>query len=74
MSSLHMFLPVCEPARSEMLAQFAKTHHLPRHLLKGIALRSHGERERAAPADASQGQQQAQQTPQQEPQATAAPE
>lgn len=37
MSALHMFLPVSEPARSEALAQFIKTHHLPRHLVRGTS-------------------------------------
>ncbi|WP_082548785.1 hypothetical protein [Variovorax sp. Root473] len=37
MSALHMFLPVCEPARSEALAQFIKTHHVPRHLVRGTS-------------------------------------
>ncbi|SFQ75248.1 hypothetical protein SAMN05216567_1385 [Variovorax sp. OK605] len=59
MSSLHMFLPAAEPARSETLARLLKTHHIPRHLVKGIALKSHrGELEPAAPADAPQGLQQ----------------
>ncbi|MDH6595030.1 hypothetical protein M2165_004919 [Variovorax sp. TBS-050B] len=47
MSALHMFLPASEPARSEMLAQLLKTHHIPRHLVRGIALRKQGEREKA---------------------------
>lgn len=37
MSALHMFLPVSEPARSEALAQFIKTHHVPRHLVRGTS-------------------------------------
>ena len=37
MSSLQMFLPASEPARSEALARLKKTHHVPRHLLKGLA-------------------------------------
>ncbi|WP_240651493.1 MULTISPECIES: hypothetical protein [unclassified Variovorax] len=74
MSVLHMFLPVCEPARSEALAQLRRTHHLPRHLVKGIALKHHVESEPAVPADASQVQQQAQALPQQESQAPASPE
>ncbi|PIF73683.1 hypothetical protein CLU95_0781 [Variovorax sp. 54] len=37
MSALHMFLPVSEPARSEALALFIKTHHVPRHLVRGIS-------------------------------------
>lgn len=66
MSVLHMFLPVCEPARSEALAQLRKTHHLPRHLVKGIAIRHHAETEPAAAPDAQQAQttqQQASQEP-----------
>lgn len=47
MSALHMFLPVSEPARSETLAQLLKTHHIPRHLVRGIALRKSAEREAA---------------------------
>ncbi|VTU36089.1 hypothetical protein H6CHR_04612 [Variovorax sp. PBL-H6] len=39
MSSLQKLLPACEPARSEALALLAKAHHLPRHLVKGIASR-----------------------------------
>ena len=39
MSSLQKLLPACEPARSEALALLAKAHHLPRHLVKGIAKR-----------------------------------
>lgn len=31
-----MFLPASEPARSEALALLKKTHHLPRHLVRGI--------------------------------------
>jgi len=45
MSVLHMFLPACEPARSEALAQLMKTHHIPRHLVKGIARANQSERE-----------------------------
>ncbi|WP_076998285.1 hypothetical protein [Variovorax sp. KK3] len=37
MSSLQKVLPACEPARSQALALLAKTHHVPRHLVKGIA-------------------------------------
>ncbi|MDR6522049.1 hypothetical protein J2789_004739 [Variovorax paradoxus] len=66
MSVLHMFLPVCEPARSEALAQLRKTHHLPRHLVKGIAIRHHPETEPAAAPDAQQAQT-AQQQASQEP-------
>jgi hypothetical protein len=39
MSSLQKVLPACEPARSEALALLAKTHHVSRHLVKGIAKR-----------------------------------
>ena len=73
MSVLHMFLPVCEPARSEALAQLRKTHHLPRHLVKGIAIRHHAESEPAAAPDAQQAQLQAQ-IPPQEAQAQASPQ
>ena len=38
MSSLQMFLPASEPARSEALAKLQRTHHLPRHLVRGVAL------------------------------------
>jgi hypothetical protein len=44
MSSLHMFLPASEPARSEALAQLQKTHHLPRHLVRGVARGGLGKR------------------------------
>ncbi|MGJ7532186.1 MULTISPECIES: hypothetical protein [unclassified Variovorax] len=54
MSSLHMFLPVCEPARSEALAQLIRTHHVPRHLVKGIAIRHRSACGPAAPVDAPQ--------------------
>jgi len=66
MSVLHMFLPVCEPARSEALAQLRKTHHLPRHLVKGIAIRHREEAEPATAPDARQAQT-AQQQASQEP-------
>ena len=69
-----MFLPACEPARSEMLAQLVKTHHVPRHLVKGIVPRSHGARIETTSADAPQGQQQAQQASPQDSQAPAAEE
>jgi hypothetical protein len=39
MSTLQKLLPACEPARSEALALLAKAHHIPRHLVKGIAKR-----------------------------------
>ena len=59
MSSLHMFLPASEPARSEALAQLQKTHHIPRHLTRGIARRGLGERGSVVQTDPSQIQQQA---------------
>ncbi|MGJ7503239.1 hypothetical protein ACSFBF_22985 [Variovorax sp. ZT5P49] len=71
MSSLHMFLPVCEPARSEALAQLIRTHHVPRHLVKGIAIRNRSACGPAAPVDAPQQQSQ-QQAPVQESQVPAA--
>jgi len=43
MSILQMFLPASEPARSEALVQLRKTHHLPRHLVRGIARKGLGE-------------------------------
>ncbi|MDR6538367.1 hypothetical protein [Variovorax soli] len=54
MSSLQKLLPACEPARSEALALLAKTHHVSRHLVKGIARRG------LAPAGVPQPQQQQQ--------------
>ncbi len=54
MSVLHMFLPVCEPARSEALAQLRKTRHLPRHLVKGIAIRHRDDGKLPLSADAEQ--------------------
>lgn len=59
MSALHMFLPASEPARSEALAQLLKTHHVPRHLVKGIALKNRGEHGPAVSVGAAQGHQQA---------------
>lgn len=59
MSALHMFLPVSEPARSEALAQLIKTHHVPRHLVRGIARRHGNECGPPAPVRVSQGLQQA---------------
>ena len=44
MSSLDKFLPASEPARSEVLAQLKKTHHVPRHLVKAIARSGLGQR------------------------------
>ncbi|WP_155419612.1 hypothetical protein [Variovorax paradoxus] len=42
MSALQMFLPASEPARSEALEQIRKTHHLPRHLVRGPGRRGPG--------------------------------
>ncbi|MDM0012460.1 hypothetical protein QTH87_08445 [Variovorax sp. J22P168] len=44
MSPLQMFLPASEPARSEALAHFLKTHQLPRHLVRGLARGGIGKR------------------------------
>ncbi|SCX74178.1 hypothetical protein [Variovorax sp. EL159] len=71
MSVLHMFLPACEPARSEVLAQFIKTHHVPRHLVKGIARRNRSDPE---PTDSAGALQEQQQAPSQAAQVAAAPE
>lgn len=57
MSSLHMFLPASEPARSEALALLQKTHHLPRHLVKGIARGGLGKRAAIAPVAMQQSEQ-----------------
>ncbi|WP_436300852.1 hypothetical protein [Variovorax paradoxus] len=43
MSVLQMFLPASEPARSEALELIRRTHHLPRHLVRGTGRRSLGE-------------------------------
>lgn len=43
MSVLQMFLPASEPARSEALEYIRRTHHLPRHLVRGIGRRGLGE-------------------------------
>ncbi|WP_431273912.1 hypothetical protein ACQ858_17590 [Variovorax ureilyticus] len=56
MSSLEKFLPASEPARSEALAKLQRTHHLPRHLVKGVARGEQGRRATVA-AGASQSQQ-----------------
>ncbi|MGK6305898.1 hypothetical protein [Variovorax sp. DT-64] len=68
MSSLQKLLPACEPARSEALALLAKAHHLPRHLVKGIARRG-----LAAVGAPQHPQQQQQQGPAKGPQAPEAP-
>ena len=68
MSSLQKLLPACEPARSEALALLAKAHHLPRHLVKGIARRG-----LAAVGVPQHQQQQQQQEPAQGPQSPDAP-
>jgi hypothetical protein len=70
MSSLQKLLPACEPARSEALALLAKAHHLPRHLVKGIARR--GLAAVGVPQHQHQQQQQ-QQEPAQGPQLPDAP-
>jgi hypothetical protein len=71
MSALHMFLPASEPARSEALALFVKTHHLPRHLVRGILPRNRSE---PGPAIATGALQVQQQVLSQELQTPAAPE
>ena len=43
MSVMHMFLPASEPARSEALAQFLRTHHIPRRLVRGLGRKDLGE-------------------------------
>ncbi|MDQ0589224.1 hypothetical protein [Variovorax paradoxus] len=43
MSVLQMFLPASEPARSEALELIRRTHHLPRHLVRGTGRRGLGE-------------------------------
>jgi hypothetical protein len=68
MSSLQKLLPACEPARSEALALLAKAHHLPRHLVKGIARRG-----LAAVGVPQHPQQQQEQGPAKGPQAPEAP-
>jgi hypothetical protein len=59
MSALHMFLPASEPARSEALAQLKKTHHVPRHLVRGIARSDLGKRGLAMSDEIPQSQQEA---------------
>jgi hypothetical protein len=59
MSVLQMFLPASEPARSEALEQFRRTHHLPRHLVRGIGRRALGEPGPVALIGPLQNQQQA---------------
>jgi hypothetical protein len=58
MSSLQKFLPASEPARSEALALLAKAHHLPRHLVRGIAQAELGKRGLVARGEPQQNQQQ----------------
>jgi hypothetical protein len=57
MSALHMFLPASEPARSEALAQLLKTHHVPRHLVRGTAPKKQAEHDAVLLAGAAQQQQ-----------------
>ncbi|BEP54142.1 hypothetical protein GmRootV118_13860 [Variovorax sp. V118] len=59
MSALHMFLPVSEPARSEALALFIKTHHVPRHLVRGTSRKMPDDCGPPAPVRTSQEQPQA---------------
>lgn len=59
MSSLHMFLPASEPARSEALAQLKKTHHIPRHLVRGTSRADLGKRGLAVTDEIPQSQQDA---------------
>jgi hypothetical protein len=71
MSVLQMFLPASEPARSEALEQFRRTHHLPRHLVRGIGRKTQGEPGPIAFIGPVQSQQQAASPPLRTP---AAPE
>lgn len=64
MSSLQKILPASEPARSQALAQLKKTHHIPRHLVKGIAQADLGKRGLPAQAEPQMDQQQPAQDPQ----------
>jgi hypothetical protein len=59
MSALQMFLPASEPARSEALEQLRRTHHIPRHLVRGIGRKTHGEPAPIAFIGPMQSQQQA---------------
>ena len=70
MSTLHMFLPASEPARSEALAQLKKTHHVPRHLVKGTARGDLGKRGLVISHEILQSQQEA---PSEEPQSIPPP-
>ena len=54
MSSLQKFLPASEPARSEALAQLKKTHHVPRHLVRGVARGAFGKQASAVQQDQQQ--------------------
>ena len=58
-----MFLPASEPARSEALALLQKTHHLPRHLVRGIVPGGFGKRAAALATGPVQVQQQSFDTP-----------
>ena len=49
-----MFLPASEPARSEALALLQKTHHIPRHLVRGIVRGAAGKRAAIAQAQVEQ--------------------
>ncbi|HEY2257868.1 MAG TPA: hypothetical protein VGI11_19700 [Variovorax sp.] len=57
MSPLQMFLPASEPARSEALAALQRSHHLPRHLVRGIARGAGAKRALAASASTEQMEQ-----------------
>ncbi|SCK39744.1 hypothetical protein VAR608DRAFT_3733 [Variovorax sp. HW608] len=56
MSSLQIFLPASEPARSEALAKLKRTHHVPRHIVKAPARGEQGRRA-AVTAGAPQAEQ-----------------
>jgi len=71
MSVMQMFLPASEPARSEALAQFLKTHHIPRRLVRGLGHKDLGEQ--TGPA-ALVGPMQRQQQASQDAKTQAAPE
>ena len=71
MSALHMFLPASEPARSEALAQLKKTHHVPRHLVRGIA---RGDLRKRGLAISNEVPQVQQEVPSQDPQSVDPPQ